>query len=49
MTKALEMGMYFVDPGNGPAPCHCGFGIQHTEADLALALEKMDQIFRTLR
>lgn len=49
VTKALEMGMYFVDPGNGPAPCHCGFGIQHTEADLALALEKMDQIFRTLR
>ena len=46
---ALEEGLYFVDPGRGPAPSHCGFGIQHTEEDLALALEKMDGIFARLK
>lgn len=46
---ALENGMYFVDPGRGPAPCHCGFGIQHSAEDLDLALERMDGIFAQIR
>lgn len=48
VAKALEEGLYFVDPGKGPAPSHCGFSTQHSEADIALALEKIDKIFHTL-
>lgn len=48
VTKALEHSMYFVDPGRGPAPSHCGFSVQHTQEDLAEALDRMDQIFSTL-
>lgn len=49
VTKALEKGMYFVDPGRGPAPSHCGFSVQHSMEDIAQALEKMDQIFAELK
>lgn len=46
---ALANGLYFVDPGQGPAPSHCGFSIQHTQEDLALALERMDTVFAQLK
>lgn len=49
VTKGLEKGLYFVSPGKGPAPSHCGFGIMHTKADIDLGLEKMEEIFRELR
>lgn len=49
VKRALELGMYFVDPGNGPVPCHCGFSTQHTMEDIAEALEKMDTIFAEIR
>ena len=49
VTKALEKGMYFVDPGCGPAPSHCGFSVQHSMEDIAEALEKIDQIFAKIK
>ena len=49
VTKALERGLYFVDPGRGPAPSHCGFGIQHSKEDLSEALNKIDCIFAEMR
>ena len=49
VTKAIERGMYYVSPGRGPAPSHCGFSVQHSKEDLYLALEKIDEIFHELR
>jgi glutamate-1-semialdehyde 2,1-aminomutase len=48
VKKAMENGMYFVDPGNGPAPSHCGFSTAHSMTDIDLALDKIDRIFASL-
>ena len=49
VKEALDSGMYFVDPGNGPQPPHCGFSIQHTDSDLNDALDRMDRIFAKIK
>jgi glutamate-1-semialdehyde 2,1-aminomutase len=49
VKKALDNHLYFVDPGNGPVPPHCGFSTQHTTEDLNMALEKMDKIFAEIK
>ena len=49
VKKALDKGLYFVDPGKGPAPCHCGFSTQHTMEDIGEALDRMDGIFVEIR
>ncbi|SFP61959.1 glutamate-1-semialdehyde 2,1-aminomutase [Oscillibacter sp. PC13] len=49
VREALDAGMYFVDPGKGPQPPHCGFGIQHSDADLNSALERIDTIFAKIK
>jgi len=49
VAEALKEGMYFVDPGRGPVPPHCGFSIQHSDEDLYEALEKMDRIFAKIK
>lgn len=40
----LEEKLYFHYYGDGPAPHHIGFGISHTEDDLAITLERMDRV-----
>ena len=49
VKKALENGMYFVDPGNGPVPPHCGFSTQHSDEDISEALNRMDKIFAQIK
>lgn len=49
IAGALERGLYFHYYGDAPYPAHCGFGIQHSEADIASTLERMDDLFRTLK
>lgn len=49
VKKALESGLYFVDPGRGPVPCHCGFSTQHSMEDIIESLDKIDVIFREIR
>ena len=49
VREAIEDGMYFVNPGKGPMPPHCGFSIQHTKEDIDLSLEKMDAIFARIK
>ncbi len=49
VKKALDKGLYFVDPGRGPVPSHCGFSTQHTLDDIGEALDKMDGIFKEIK
>lgn len=44
----LENKLYFHYYGDGPAPHHIGYGVSHTEDDLALTLERMDKVFGKL-
>ncbi|MBR5470932.1 MAG: aminotransferase class III-fold pyridoxal phosphate-dependent enzyme [Oscillibacter sp.] len=49
IAGALEHGLYFHYYGDAPYPAHCGFGIQHTMEDIAVSLERMDDVFKTLK
>ena len=49
VKEALDNGMYFINPGNGPMPPHCGFSVQHTKEDINLTLEKIDRIFAKIK
>ena len=47
--EALKNSMYFVDPGRGPVPAHCGFSVLHSDEDLNIALDRMDHIFAKIK
>jgi hypothetical protein len=49
IAGALERGLYFHYYGDAPYPAHCGFSIQHTTEDIAVTLERIDDIFKTLK
>ena len=49
VKKALESGLYFIDPGNGPAAPHCGFSVQHSMQDINETLTRMDEIFKQIK
>ena len=49
IQSALDNGLYFHDYGTSPVPPHNGFGLAHTAEDVAVTLEKMDQIFKVLK
>lgn len=44
----LEQKLYFHYYGDAPAPHHIGYGSSHTEADIALTLEKMDIVLANM-
>ncbi len=45
IREMIEEGIYFHDYGLSPVPAHNGFGITHSDEDIAITLEKMNKVF----
>lgn len=48
LVKALDAGIFMHDCGSA-APAHYGFSVQHTLADIAETLKRMDGIFKAMK
>ena len=49
ISGALDRGLYFHSYWNAPYPSHCGFSVQHTLEDIDITLERMDDIFNSIK
>ena len=49
INGALDHGLYFHSYWNANIPSHCGFSVQHTQQDIDITLEKMDEVMADMK
>lgn len=49
VTGCLPRGLWFHDTAGPVSPAHYGFTVTHTERDIDTTLERLDDIFKTLK
>ena len=49
IREMLKEGVYFHDYGTSPVPAHNGFGIMHSDEDIAFTLDKIDKVFARIK